>query len=72
MALALIVPFVPGVHTGERRTALAVASLIFATGFTAGLATILGSSIIGKELSDGRLSFYFSKPVSAGSIWFGN
>jgi ABC-type transport system involved in multi-copper enzyme maturation permease subunit len=71
MALALIVPFVPGVHSGERRTAIAVASLIFATGFTAGLATILGASIIGKELSDGRLSFYFSKPVSAGSIWFG-
>ena len=71
MALALIVPFVPGVHSGERRTAIAVASLIFATGFTAGLATILGSSIIGKELSDGRLSFYFSKPVSAASIWFG-
>ncbi|MDQ6799580.1 MAG: ABC transporter permease [Acidobacteriota bacterium] len=69
--LALIVPFVPGVHSGERRNAIAVASLIFATGFTGGLAAILGASIIGKELSDGRLSFYFSKPVSAASIWFG-
>ena len=70
-ALALIVPFVPGVHSGERRNAIAVASLIFATGFTAGLAAILGANIIGKELSDGRLSFYFAKPVSAASIWFG-
>ncbi|HEX9500485.1 MAG TPA: ABC transporter permease subunit, partial [Thermoanaerobaculia bacterium] len=69
--LALIVPFVPGVHSGERRNAIAVASLIFATGFTGGLAAILGANIIARELSDGRLSFYFSKPVSAASIWFG-
>jgi ABC-type transport system involved in multi-copper enzyme maturation permease subunit len=69
--LALIVPFVPGVHSGERRNAIALASLIFSTGFTGGLAAILGASIIGRELSDGRLSFYFSKPVSAASIWFG-
>lgn len=69
--LALIVPFVPGVHSGERRNAVAVASLIFSTGFTVGLAAILGASIIGRELSDGRLSFYFSKPITASSIWFG-
>jgi ABC-type transport system involved in multi-copper enzyme maturation permease subunit len=69
--LAVIVPFVPGVHSGERRNALALASLIFATGFTGGLAAILGANIIGRELSDGRLSYYFSKPVSAASIWFG-
>ncbi|HYS52158.1 MAG TPA: ABC transporter permease [Thermoanaerobaculia bacterium] len=69
--LAMIVPFMPGVHASERRNALAMASLIFSTGFTVGLAAILGANIIGRELSDGRLSFYFSKPVSAASIWFG-
>ena len=69
--LALIVPFMPGVHASERRNALAMASLIFSTGFTVGLAAILGANIIGRELSDGRLSFFFSKPVSASSIWFG-
>ena len=69
--LALIVPFMPGVHASERRNALAMASLIFSTGFTVGLAAILGANIIGRELSDGRLSFYFARPVSAASIWFG-
>ncbi len=69
--LALIVPFMPGIHAGERRNALAMASLIFSTAFTVGLAAILGANIIGRELSDGRLSFYFSKPISAASIWFG-
>ena len=69
--LAIIVPFMPGVHVGERRNALAMASLIFSTGFTIGLAAILGANIIGRELSDGRLSFYFARPVSSASIWFG-
>ncbi len=69
--LTLIVPFLPGVHAGERRNALVIASLGWAVIFTMGLAAILGSTIIGRELSDGRLSFYFSKPVPANSIWFG-
>jgi hypothetical protein len=69
--LAMILPFVPGVRTSDRAQALAIVSLIFSAGFTVGLAAILGASIIGRELSDGRLSFYFSKPVSAASIWFG-
>ncbi|HEY8133594.1 MAG TPA: ABC transporter permease subunit [Thermoanaerobaculia bacterium] len=69
--LTLIVPFMPGVHAGERRNALVVASLICAVNFTLGLAAVLGSTIIGRELSDGRLSFYFSKPVASNSIWFG-
>jgi len=69
--LAIIVPFMPGVHASERRNALAMASLIFSAGFTVGLAAILGANIIGRELSDGRLSFYFARPVSSASIWFG-
>jgi ABC-type transport system involved in multi-copper enzyme maturation permease subunit len=69
--LVLIVPFMPGVHAGERRNALVVASLIFSAAFSVGLAAILGTNIIGRELSDGRLSFYFARPVSPASIWFG-
>ncbi|HEY6842990.1 MAG TPA: hypothetical protein VI391_02400, partial [Thermoanaerobaculia bacterium] len=71
LALALVVPFMPGVHDGERAGALVVGSLILATALSVGLAAILGSSIIGRELSDGRLSFYFSKPLPATSIWWG-
>jgi len=71
LLLALVVPFVPGVRSGERTAALVVGSLALALNFTLGLAAILGSSIVGRELSDGRLSFYFSKPVAATSIWWG-
>src|SRR5581483_6444676 len=71
LALALIVPFMPGVHDGERAGALIVGSLILATALSVGLAAILGGSIVGRELSDGRLSFYFSKPIPATAIWWG-
>jgi len=31
----------------------------------------LGSSMIGSDLTAGRLSFYFSKPISPRSLWYG-
>jgi ABC-type transport system involved in multi-copper enzyme maturation permease subunit len=70
-AFALI-PFVallPGVSHGV--DGIALFAPIVAGGFTAGLAVILGSTMIGRELSERRLSFYFSQPVSASAIWFG-
>lgn len=69
--LGLLIPFAPGVRADQRSGALVMASSILAIGFTLGLAAILGASIIGRELSDGRLSFYFTKPVPAPAIWFG-
>jgi ABC-type transport system involved in multi-copper enzyme maturation permease subunit len=71
LLLALVVPFMPGVHAGDRAGALVIGALVLATSLTLGLAAILGSSIVGREMSDGRLSFYFSKPVAATSIWWG-
>ena len=71
LLLALIVPLMPGVRAGERVGALMLTSLGFASIFSIGLAAILGATIIGRELSDGRLSFYFSKPVPATSVWWG-
>jgi ABC-type transport system involved in multi-copper enzyme maturation permease subunit len=69
--LSIIIPLVPGVHAGQRSGALVVSSMLLSIGFAIGLAAILGGSIIGRELSDGRLSFYFAKPVPAPAIWFG-
>jgi ABC-type transport system involved in multi-copper enzyme maturation permease subunit len=70
-ALACIVPFVPGVHAGQKREAIVVVSTILAVGFTLGLSTILGATIIGRDLSEGRLSFYFTRPLPAAALWFG-
>ena len=50
---------------------IATGAGLLAIGFTGGLALILGGSVIGRDLSEGRLSFYFARPVGAASIWFG-
>lgn len=36
-----------------------------------GLAVVLGATVVVSELAQRRASFYFSKPVSAASIWIG-
>lgn len=39
--------------------------------FVFAVAIILGASIVGRELTERRMSFYFSRPVHGGTIWFG-
>jgi ABC-type transport system involved in multi-copper enzyme maturation permease subunit len=55
----------------ERFSTFAILSVIFATAFVGGLSMILGASIVGRELTEKRLSFYFSRPLSGSAIWFG-
>ena len=53
----------------ERLSAFAILSLLCACNFTIGLSAILGASLVGRELTEKRMSFYFSRPLSASSIW---
>ncbi len=69
--LPFLIAVIPGINTRSRLDAIVTTSFILATGFTVGLAFITGTSFIGRDLSDGRMSFYFSRPVSSLSIWFG-
>ncbi|MEA2339110.1 MAG: hypothetical protein QOE82_3117, partial [Thermoanaerobaculia bacterium] len=70
-----ILPFVlaaiPGVSGKNPRDVIAMASLIFGVTFAVAVAVISGASFIGRDLSDGRMSFYFSRPAGSLSIWFG-
>jgi len=68
--VAVLLPLVPGVHASPRDL-IAVTSMILAAGFTLSLAGMLGASMVGRDLSAGRLSFYFARPAGAASIWFG-
>ena len=45
--------------------------MILATAFALGLAGILGSTIVGRDIAAGRMSFYFARPVGGAAIWFG-
>ncbi len=67
----LIIGVIPMSHGKSRSEAIVLLAVILSTGFTVGLGVITGASFIGRDLSDGRMSFYFSRPVGAASIWFG-
>lgn len=69
--LPFIFGLIPGIGGKSPRDTIALSSLIFATGFVVALAVMSGASFIGRDLSDGRMSFYFSRPVASTSIWFG-
>lgn len=67
----LVALVVPRGTLQDRLSVFGILSVILATAFVAGLSLILGGSMIGRELTEKRLSFYFSRPVSGASIWFG-
>src|SRR5258708_36359773 len=74
-ALLSLFPFafvalVPVTMSGGRSFLVSMSAMT-AVGFTLGLATILGVSTIGRDLSDNRLSFYFAKPITAPATLFG-
>jgi low affinity Fe/Cu permease len=69
--LPFILAAIPGVAGKSPRDVLAMSSLIFGTTFAVAVGVISGASFIGRDLSDGRMSFYFSRPAGSLSIWFG-
>lgn len=54
---------------GGLATFILVATL--AVGFGAGLAIVLGASMIGRDLAERRLSFYLARPITPAELWFG-
>ncbi|HXH95516.1 MAG TPA: WD40 repeat domain-containing protein [Thermoanaerobaculia bacterium] len=62
-----LIPMSKGKSPGE---AIVILAVILSSGFTVGLGVITGATFIG-DVSAGRMSFYFSRPVGSLSIWFG-
>jgi len=69
--LPFILAAIPGVSGRSSREVIAMSALIFGTTFAMAVAVISGASFVGRDLSDGRMSFYFSRPAGSLSIWFG-
>ena len=69
------VPFlfaaIPALNAKSPADTIAMGALIFGTTFAIAVGVITGASFIGRDLSDGRMSFYFSRPAGSLSIWFG-
>lgn len=67
-----LVPFAAALAVRENRhLAIATVAGFVAAAYTSALALAMGVSMIGRDLTEKRLSFLFTKPVSPASIWFG-
>ncbi|MEO8347789.1 MAG: WD40 repeat domain-containing protein [Acidobacteriota bacterium] len=69
--IPLAFPLVPGMQGEPAGEVQAITAFSLAGAFCAGLAIVLGASVVGRELADRRLGFYFSRPLSAVAIWAG-
>lgn len=69
--ISLLIALLPSWGGIKRADLIATCAGIAAIGFTLSLAVLLGASMIGRDLSEKRLSFYLAKPLSARAIWFG-
>jgi MFS family permease len=70
-AISALAPLMPGTHSYRRGDILIISGAAWAVAFAAALAIAFGGGIVGGQLRSGRMSFYFSKPLGAGAIWFG-
>lgn len=71
--VAVLLPLVPGldrlgVPTADLRVG---AAANFALLLSGGLALLLGGSAVAGDLSERRIGFYFSRPITGWSIWAG-
>ncbi len=70
--LPFLLAMIPALSSrvGPRDVIVTVAGVLD-VGFTLAIALALGANVIGRDLAESRLSFYFSRPIGAASIWFG-
>jgi ABC-type transport system involved in multi-copper enzyme maturation permease subunit len=71
LLLALVLPWMPGMSRYEAVDVRASGSILFGLVLAIGLSLVLGISLLGTEISQGRLGFYLSQPLHAAEIWFG-
>jgi hypothetical protein len=66
-----LLPFLPNIVEFEKTDVRTVASCVSALALGCILALLFGATIFGNDLSEGRLGFFFSRPVSGFAIWWG-
>ncbi len=74
-AIMAVLPFLAALMPMGRRFGRAMmlsgSAGIVTICFIVPFSVILGASIVGRELTERRMSFYFARPISASSVWFG-
>ena len=66
-----LLPFLPHIETYEATDVRTVASSVSALALGCLLALLLGATVFGNDLSEGRLGFFFARPVSGFAVWWG-
>jgi len=66
-----LLPFLPNIETYEATDVRTVGSSVSALALGCVLALLLGATVFGNDLSEGRLGFFFSRPVSGLAVWWG-
>ena len=67
----LFAPLLPAARRFGAPEARLYTAAFFAVAFSAALSLILGMTAIGRDLSERRLGFYFSRPIGNAAIWAG-
>lgn len=68
--LPFIVAMMPNMQN-QRGLTIATLSGMSAINYAFAIALLLGVSIVGRDLSEKRLSFYFAKPIPSWALWAG-
>ena len=69
--LAFLSPFVPGASRVDPAEVRAFVVLFLASSLAVGSAILVGSTMFGTDLAEKRASWYFSRPISPASLWWG-
>jgi hypothetical protein len=66
-----LLPFLPNIETYEATDVRTVGSSVSALALGCVLALVFGATVFGNDLSEGRLGFFFARPVSGLALWWG-
>ena len=69
--MVMLLPFLPGLEGQTRADVWETASTFLCIGVGCLLAVGLGATTFGTDLAEGRLGFFFERPISAASVWLG-
>lgn len=69
--IATMMPLMPGLDHYQPDDVRTVSSSTLALALGWGLALLFGATMIGGDLSEGRLGFFFARPLSGHAVWWG-
>lgn len=68
---AHLAPLLPGLRHHGNQAIEEAALLVFLFLFGIGSAMVLGSSLVARDLAEGRLGFYLARPIPTPTLWLG-